>query len=114
MSRIPADVAAEVESRSAGWCEANLDGCRGRADAFHHRRGKQHNTADLIAHLCNDNCHNSSRGVHGNPDWSYRHGWLVRRNGIPNVFGPITGCDLTCDIDHGDQLAPTYQRRQQT
>lgn len=62
----------------ADWCEAQFDGCGGRATCRHHvmRRGQggsddKENTRDLCGW-----CH---LHIHANPEWSFEHGWLRHR-----------------------------------
>jgi hypothetical protein len=82
-------VRAEVAARSGGLCELGLEGCRVKADCFHHRLRRSHggpDTAVNLLHLCNDGCH---AFVHANPRLSYERGWLLRSTDelIPYTFG---------------------------
>lgn len=96
---IPKSTREALSQRSGGRCEAGLAGCTGKATEAHHRKPRRSgdhsldNLADLCAH-----CHKAC--IHGNPFWSYHHGWLVRSGSQPTDNPPIHGHDLGCTVDH--------------
>lgn len=75
---IPSTVRAEVEARSGGLCEVRAEGCTGRALHKHHRlrrsQGGQHTVAN-VTDAC-PWCHLIA--IHGNPEWAYENGWMIR------------------------------------
>jgi len=67
-----------VEARSRGVCEVCDDN---RATQIHHKAGRRvpgANHPTLLLHVCLF-CHTE---IHANPDWSYRHGHLIRPSTI--------------------------------
>lgn len=67
-----------VELRSRGICEVCDDN---RATQVHHKAGRKvpgANHPTLLLHVCLW-CHQE---IHANPDWSYRHGHLIRPSTI--------------------------------
>ena len=89
-----------VTSRSGGWCE--MHNCASTIDEFHHRKMKSAGGKGSIAN-CLGLCSPMHRMIHDNPDWSYRHGALVRRHAEPDEVSMFLACDLDCDIDHANQ-----------
>ena len=85
-----------VTRRSRGICELCRDA---PASEFHHRRMRSAGGLDIfdnLIHLCRA-CHHDT--VHANPDWSYRHGLLLRRGGTDHP-DPVIGCWMECTMDH--------------
>jgi hypothetical protein len=73
---------ALVIGRAFGRCEAELDGCTGKATEAHHRwrPGRRNVPANGVA-LC-ASCHTSSAAaVHRNEAWAYVCGLLIRSSG---------------------------------
>ena len=70
-----------VWHRAAGWCEAIASiRCQREGHQVHHlagRDGPDPHRLDNLLLVC-AHCHDV---IHGNPQWSYERGWMVRRNG---------------------------------
>jgi hypothetical protein len=87
---VPSKRRKTLAERSGGWCEAQLDGCSGRAVDPHHRvvrgRGGTHGEAkersdqlSALLHLCRS-CHD---WVHEHPAKARELGLLLRQHQIP-------------------------------
>ncbi len=97
------DFSADVKDRArrgaSHWCEAKLPGCSGGVQHFHHRLLRSHGgpgTLENCAALCG-RCHS---WIHANPDWAYRHGWMVRSLNDPADVGVFKGCGPDCATIH--------------
>ena len=69
----PPDTREKAAERSEGRCErCGLH----RAQHLHHRllRGYGNHEVSNALHVCLS-CHED---IHSEPDWSYRHGWLIK------------------------------------
>jgi len=79
---IPQEVREAVTERAKGLCEVTLPGCLVRLQHLHHKlsraQGGRH-VADNLAGCCMS-CHGK---IHANPEWAYRHGWLIRGQAAP-------------------------------
>jgi hypothetical protein len=85
-----------VTRRSRGICELCRDA---PASEMHHRRMRSAGGLDIvdnILHLCRS-CHHDT--IHANPDWAYRHGFLLRRAATDHPE-PVIGCWSECTMDH--------------
>lgn len=78
---IPAKVRGQVAQRSAGFCEAWIEGVcpphYHRASQMHHRRTRAQrgeHTPENLLHVCNA-AHN---WIHAHPAKSYENGWLIQ------------------------------------
>lgn len=68
------------------------------ADVFHHRkRAGRIDTVENLLHIDQLFTHNR---IHHNPDWSYRHGLLVREWQDPALVPVFAGCSVECERDH--------------
>ena len=72
---------ARPDEPLASWCEVRIPGlCVGRATDRHHRLPRSAGGSDEASNTadsCNP-CH--IQGIHGNPEWAYANGWLIRRH----------------------------------
>lgn len=99
------DARQAVRDRSGGDCEARTPLCSGIAVHVHHKRGRKGpdpHHPDLLLDCCSS-CHQP--GIHRYVDWSYRHGFLLKRVSDQEPWGPHLGCDFDCDIDHNGGAA---------
>ena len=76
---MPQPVAASVQKRSGGRCEAATPDCTHRAEHLHHRLMRSQGGPDRAANLLHV-CAACHRFIHDNPAMSYETGWLLRRN----------------------------------
>ena len=83
----------DVLCRSHGVCE--LLGDRPATEMHHRRRAGRVDSVENLLHLSSYAHHGL---IHANPDWSYRHGLLLRGKDSPDLL--IVGCPLSCLIDH--------------
>lgn len=84
-----------IHERSAGRCEMCGHPLGGEGVA-HHRRLRSQGGTDTPANLLllHDRCH---RGIHANPLWARRHGFIVPSWADPDTT-PVRPCgDLVCD-----------------
>ena len=88
-----AGVFEDVICRSHGVCE--LLGDRPATEMHHRRRAGRVDSVENLLHLSSYAHHGL---IHANPDWSYRHGLLLRGKDSPDLL--IVGCPLSCLIDH--------------
>lgn len=77
-------------------------GCSGRIETFHHRRLRSsggQGTVDNALPLCTP----AHQQIHANPDWSIRHGLIVRGGREPASVDLFLDCGLECTEDHARQ-----------
>ena len=91
-----------ISERAFSRCEVASVGCRGGIHHFHHRRlraqGGSGTEANGLA-VCGP-CHTL---IHMNPDWSYRHGLLVRAYEKAETVASYLGCATNCEENHTGQ-----------
>jgi hypothetical protein len=78
--------------------------CKQPIQEFHHRKMRSQNGKGTAAN-CLPLCTRHHNMVHKHPDWSYRHGLLVRASADPKDVQVFSECSLKCTYDHVD---PTF------
>jgi hypothetical protein len=79
---------SEIRFRSGGNCEANLEGCRGRAAEAHHRKLRRHGDHTAINGLdvcfsCHARIHSSQRPTDDDSVTMYDLGLLLHADDDP-------------------------------
>lgn len=98
-----ADVRALVRRRASDRCEVGIpNGCGGPIQHFHHRLLRSHGGTGTEEN-CLGACGRCHTAIHANPDWSYRHGLIVRSLNQPADVANWSGCAIGCDENHAGQ-----------
>lgn len=75
--------------------------CRHAIEEFHHRKMRSQSGKGTTAN-CLPLCTRHHNMIHKHPDWSYRHGLLVRATADPKEISVHPECSLKCTHDHVD------------
>jgi hypothetical protein len=74
-NEFPDETKSAVRVRSGGRCEANLKGCTGRLEHFHHRQSRRHKDQRPVN--CLGVCAIDHAAIHANPTKAKLMGHLV-------------------------------------